>query len=121
MTNLKQLTTQYHKEHNERIEELKKLIIKNSTNEEFIEFIKEINPSADGVYDHLMEIVEKEIYKVEVGNPLPFNNDDDVGGDSLYIELMHLDEEGIPQHLYIDISVDDDNIVDSIEHDSYWE
>lgn len=121
MTNLKQITTQYHKEHNERINELKELIIKNSTNEEFIKFIKEINPSANGVYDYLMDIVNKELYKIEVGDPLPFDNDDDIDGDNLYIEMIHLDEEGIPQHLFIDITVDDDNIVESIECDDYWE
>lgn len=117
MTNLKQLTTQYHKEHNERIEELKELIIENSVNEEFINFIKEINPSANGVYDHLIEIVDKELYKVEVGDPLPFDSD----GEDIYIEMMHLDEECIPQYTCLSISVYEDDTVDSIEHNSYWE
>ena len=117
MTNLKQLTTQYQKEHKERIEELKKLIIENSTNEEFIKFIKEINPSANGVYDCLMEIADKELYKAEVGKPLPFDSD----VDEIDIVMMHLDEECIPWYLNLEMYTNTDGIVDTIKYSSYWE
>lgn len=101
---------------NERIEELKELIIENSVNENFITFIEEIDPSADGVYGYLKEVIDKELYKAEEGKPLPFDNK----GRDVYIEVRYLDEECISQWLALKISVNKDNTVKSIKYSSYW-
>lgn len=67
MTDLKQLANQYNKEHEERINELKELILENAVDRNFISFISGLETSASGIYEKLLTIIDKELYKAEVG------------------------------------------------------
>ena len=53
MTDLKQLANQYNKEHEERINELKELILENAVDRNFISFISGLETSASGIYEKI--------------------------------------------------------------------
>lgn len=115
MTDLKQLTNQYNKEHEERINKLKELILENAVDRNFISFISGLETSASGIYEKLLTIIDKELYKAEVGKPLPHGK----GGWGIVVETLDINE-GVNEYATLRITVDSNNVVKDIEYKCQW-